>query len=80
MYSGRLHLAQGYLLVKTECRLAKVGQCEPSGWPVPELGLDVAWAGRAGVDLFLLLLLQDPLSQQVVCGRDVVVLVRLQGP
>lgn len=44
------------------------------------MSLDVAGAGRAGLDLFLLLLPQDPLCQQVVGGCDVVVLVGLQGP
>ena len=45
----------------------------------PELGLDVAGAGGACLDLLLLFLSQDPLSQQEVGGSDVVVLVGLQG-
>lgn len=47
---------------------------------VPEVGLDVAGAGGAWLHLLLLLLPQDALGQQEVGGRDVVVLVGLQGP
>jgi hypothetical protein len=48
---------------------------------VPELGLvGVAGAGGARLHLLLLLLPEGALGQQVVGGRDVVVLVGLQGP
>lgn len=46
----------------------------------PKLGLDIAGAGRSGLDFFLLLLPQDPLGEQEVRGRDVVVPVGFQGP
>lgn len=46
---------------------------------LPELCLDVAGTGGAGLDLLLLLLPQDPLCQQVVRGCNVVVFVGLQG-
>lgn len=53
--------------------------CRAVAFPLPEVGLDVAGAGGARLDFLLLLLPQNPLSQQVVRSCDVVIFVGLQG-
>lgn len=46
---------------------------------VPKLGLDVTGTGRSCLNLLFLLLSQNPLSQQEVRGRNMVVFIGFQG-